>query len=152
MPELAPPVAGPPASWPFFFCFSVWRSAFFKGRHNPARCRCYDAQRAFFNGYSTVFQGNWVLDRCGGSRNISPHPGPARRTTLQHVHFAKCELLNLHCVPIENIWPQCGPADSALRQRYFRQKDVVENYLTAQVKAGNIDLAEAQKQIARDWT
>ena len=53
---------------------------------------------------------------------------------------------------IENIWPQCGPADSALRQRYFRQKDVVENYLTAQVKAGNIDLAEAQKQIARDWT
>ena len=53
---------------------------------------------------------------------------------------------------IENIWPQCGPAGGPLRQRYFKQKDVVEIYLTAQVKSGNMDLAEAQKQIARDWT
>ena len=53
---------------------------------------------------------------------------------------------------IANIWPQCGPVGGALRQRYFKQKDVVENYLTAQVKAGNMDLAEAQKEIARDWT
>jgi hypothetical protein len=29
---------------------------------------------------------------------------------------------------------------------------VVENYLTGQVKSGNMDLAEAQKEIARDWT
>jgi len=53
---------------------------------------------------------------------------------------------------IENIWPQCCPAGATLRQRYFKQKDLVENYLTAQVKAGSMDLAEAQKQIARDWT
>ena len=53
---------------------------------------------------------------------------------------------------IENIWPQCGPAGGPLRQRYFKQKDVVEIYLTAQVKSGNMDLAEAQKQIVRDWT
>lgn len=39
-----------------------------------------------------------------------------------------------------------------LRQRYFKQKDLVENYLAAQVRAGSMDLAEAQKQIARDWT
>jgi hypothetical protein len=52
---------------------------------------------------------------------------------------------------IENIWPQCGPTGGTLRQRYFKQKDVVENYLTAQVKSGNMDLAEAQKEIARDW-
>jgi hypothetical protein len=53
---------------------------------------------------------------------------------------------------IANIWPQCGPAGGALRQRYFKQKDVVENYLTAQVKNGNMDLAQAQKEIAQDWT
>lgn len=53
---------------------------------------------------------------------------------------------------IENIWPQCGPVGGTLRQRYFKQKDVVENYLTAQVKNGTMDLAEAQKEIARDWT
>jgi len=29
---------------------------------------------------------------------------------------------------------------------------VVENYLTARVKGGSMDLAEAQKEIARDWT
>jgi hypothetical protein len=52
---------------------------------------------------------------------------------------------------IESIWPQCGPA-AALRHRYFKQKDVIENYLTAQVKNGNMDLAEAQREIARDWT
>ena len=50
------------------------------------------------------------------------------------------------------FWPQCGPAGGPLRQRYFKQKDVVENYLTAQVKSGNMDLAEAQKEIARAWT
>lgn len=53
---------------------------------------------------------------------------------------------------IENIWPQCGPTGGTLRTRYLRQKDVVENYLTAEVKNGSMDLAEAQKEIARDWT
>ena len=53
---------------------------------------------------------------------------------------------------VENIWPQCGPSDGTLRTRYFKRKDVVENYLTAQVKNGSMDLAEAQKEIARDWT
>jgi hypothetical protein len=45
-----------------------------------------------------------------------------------------------------------GPASSPLRERYFKQKDVVENHLTAQVRSENMDLAEAQKQIGRDWT
>lgn len=53
---------------------------------------------------------------------------------------------------IENLWPQCGPPDVRLRDRYFKQKDLVENYLSAQVKEGAMDLAEAQRQIARDWT
>jgi hypothetical protein len=69
-----------------------------------------------------------------------------------------CELD--HLVPLElggadtldNIWPQCGPNGVSLNQRYFKQKDMVENYLAAQVKAGAIDLETARHQIATDWT
>jgi hypothetical protein len=39
-----------------------------------------------------------------------------------------------------------------LRERYFKQKDAVENYLAAQVKAGTISLHDAQWGIANDWT
>jgi esterase/lipase superfamily enzyme len=52
----------------------------------------------------------------------------------------------------DNIWPQCGPPGVRSSQRYFKQKDLVEKYLVAQVKSGEIDLAEAQRGIAADWT
>ena len=69
-----------------------------------------------------------------------------------------CELD--HLVPLEigggdsmeNIWPQCGPDEVTLKERYFKQKDQVEFYLAAEVKAGSMDLAKAQKEIARDYT
>jgi hypothetical protein len=69
-----------------------------------------------------------------------------------------CELD--HLVPLElggadglgNIWPQCGPDAVSLNQRYFKQKDHVENYLAEEVKAGRMPLAEAQRGIAKDWT
>ena len=69
-----------------------------------------------------------------------------------------CELD--HLVPLElggadtldNIWPQCGPEGVSLNVRYFKQKDMVENYLTAQVKSGAMDLETARHQIATDWT
>ncbi|RRA49538.1 hypothetical protein [Acidipila sp. EB88] len=68
-----------------------------------------------------------------------------------------CELD--HLVPLElggaddmgNIWPQCGPDDATLRARYFKQKDIVENYLAARVRAGQMPLTEAQQGIATDW-
>jgi hypothetical protein len=68
-----------------------------------------------------------------------------------------CELD--HLVPLElggadgmgNIWPECGPNGVALHQRYFKQKDMVENYLFAQVQSGKMPLAEAQRGIATDW-
>jgi hypothetical protein len=53
---------------------------------------------------------------------------------------------------LENIWPQCGPKGVVLRNRYFKQKDIVENYLAREVKAGRMDLSEAQRGIAQDWT
>jgi hypothetical protein len=39
-----------------------------------------------------------------------------------------------------------------LRERYFKQKDAVENYLAAQVKAGTMNLHDAQWGIANDRT
>ena len=69
-----------------------------------------------------------------------------------------CELD--HLVPLElggadglgNIWPQCGPSDVVLKDRYFKIKDRVENYLADEVKAGKMPLSEAQRGIAADWT
>jgi len=69
-----------------------------------------------------------------------------------------CELD--HLVPLElggadglgNIWPQCGPEDAALADRYFKEKDRVENYLAREVKAGRMQLRDAQQGIAEDWT
>jgi esterase/lipase superfamily enzyme len=52
----------------------------------------------------------------------------------------------------ENIWPLCGPAGAAPTQRYSRVKSIVDDYLVAKVRAGNISLSDAQSQIAADWT
>lgn len=68
-----------------------------------------------------------------------------------------CELD--HLVPLElggadglgNIWPQCGPDAVSLNERYFKQKDRVENYLAEEVKAGRVPLDSAQRGIASDW-
>lgn len=69
-----------------------------------------------------------------------------------------CELD--HLVPLElggadgmgNIWPQCGPDAVALNERYFKRKDLVENYLAEAVKKGQMPLAQAQRGIAANWT
>lgn len=69
-----------------------------------------------------------------------------------------CELD--HLVPLalagadtlDNIWPQCGPNHVPLMKRYFKQKDMVENYLADQVKTGQMNLGKAQTAIATDRT
>jgi hypothetical protein len=53
---------------------------------------------------------------------------------------------------LDNLWPQCGPAGVTLNARYFKQKDQVENYLAAMVRAGKIELDAAQHGIATNWT
>jgi hypothetical protein len=53
---------------------------------------------------------------------------------------------------LDNIWPQCGPKGVALDDRYFKEKDKVEYFLGRQVREGKLDLATAQKGIAKDWT
>ncbi|MGH8686363.1 MAG: hypothetical protein ACREVQ_01485 [Burkholderiales bacterium] len=69
-----------------------------------------------------------------------------------------CELDHLVSLEIggadtlDNIWPQCGPKGVVLRKRYFKEKDIVENYLAAQIRKGTMNLADVQRGIARDWT
>ena len=41
---------------------------------------------------------------------------------------------------------------TALTERYFKLKDEVEDYLVTEVKAGRLQLREAQEGIARDST
>lgn len=53
---------------------------------------------------------------------------------------------------LDNIWPQCGPSRVELANRYFKQKDIVENYLAWLVKNNRMYLDEAQRGIADDWT
>ena len=53
---------------------------------------------------------------------------------------------------LDNIWPQCGPSGVSLPQRFFKEKDTVENFLAMQVREGRMDPSEAQKGIATDWT
>jgi hypothetical protein len=53
---------------------------------------------------------------------------------------------------LDNIWPQCGPPGVPLAERYFKQKDLVENYLSWRVKRSEMNLAQAQKGIASNWT
>jgi hypothetical protein len=81
-------------------------------------------------------------------------PHPAHNTGATQF----CELDHLISLELggadtlENIWPQCGPDKVTLRERYFKQKDAVENYLAAEVKAGRMNLHDAQWGIANDWT
>ena len=69
-----------------------------------------------------------------------------------------CELDHLSSLEIagadtlDNIWPQCGPANVPLAKRWFKIKDMVENYLAREVKAGRMTIEEAQHGIADDWS
>lgn len=81
-------------------------------------------------------------------------PHPANNTggsqTCELDHLVSLELGGADT--LDNIWPQCGPPGVPLAQRYFKQKDIVENYLAWRVRRGDMDLAQAQKGIATNWT
>ena len=77
-----------------------------------------------------------------------PNNGPNMVCELDHLISLELGGSDL----TDNIWPQCGPADQPRSKRFFHQKDVVENYLAAEVEAGHISLKTAQDGIAQDWT
>jgi hypothetical protein len=81
---------------------------------------------------------------------IHPEDNRGQNQTCELDHLVSLELGGADTV--DNIWPQCGPNDVLLAQRYFKIKDSVENYLAVQVRQGQIDLTEAQHGIAQDWT
>src|SRR5215467_8144044 len=80
------------------------------------------------------------------------HPGSnsGSTQTCELDHLISLELGGADT--LDNIWPQCGPADKPLSERFFKRKDAVENFLDKQVKEGKISLSDAQKGIASDWT
>lgn len=112
-----------------------------------------------------VLQGGKFKTPCERDRASSR---PEKTTTYQAYGIEKpnhnsgrsqvCELDHLISLELggadtlDNIWPQCGPDGVALAQRYFKIKDGVENYLAARVRAGDMDLQQAQRGIATDWT
>jgi hypothetical protein len=53
---------------------------------------------------------------------------------------------------LDNAWPQCGPSGVARPQRFFKEKNAVENFLAMQVKQGRMELGATQRGIAADWT
>jgi hypothetical protein len=69
-----------------------------------------------------------------------------------------CELDHLISLEIggadtlDNIWPQCGPSNAVLQNRFFKKNDTVENYLAWLVKFQKMPLDSAQRCIAHDWT
>lgn len=81
-----------------------------------------------------------------------PHPADnsGESQTCELDHLISLELGGADT--LDNIWPQCRPSEVALPQRFFKEKDTVENLLAMQVREGRMDLAEAQKRIATDWT
>lgn len=79
-----------------------------------------------------------------------PVPNSGANMVCELDHVISLELGGADTV--DNIWPQCGPANVPRNNRYFHQKDVVENYLADQVERGKIDLEAAQRAITSDWT
>ena len=58
-----------------------------------------------------------------------PHPksntGPNQTCELDHL----ISIENGGADSLDNIWPECGPANVLLAKRYFKMKDAVENYV-----------------------
>ena len=79
-----------------------------------------------------------------------PAHNQGARQTCELDHLVSLELGGADT--LDNIWPQCGPMGAALRARFFKQKDAVENYLAARVRDGTMPLGAAQRGIAEDWT
>ncbi|MDB5923522.1 MAG: hypothetical protein JWN13_2458 [Betaproteobacteria bacterium] len=79
-----------------------------------------------------------------------PAKNVGKTQTCELDHLISIELGGADTV--DNIWPQCGPKGVVRDHRYFHQKDLVENWLAREVRAGRIELEAAQRGIASDWT
>lgn len=80
-----------------------------------------------------------------------PHPkrNTGRTQTCELDHVISLELGGADT--LDNLWPQCGDG-SVLAKRWFKIKDAVENYLAREVRAGRMDLQEAQDGVTSDWS
>ena len=93
---------------------------------------------------------------------------PAEKRTVYEIYGIPHPLSNRgsdqvceidHLVPLElggadtkpNLWPQCSTGYSNWEGASFREKDKFENYLHRQVCFGDLQLSEAQFEIATNW-
>lgn len=111
----------------------------------------------------TICNSNW---KTGTVRDTQSTPAQ-KATTYQTYGIThpqnnvganqQCELDHLISLELggadslDNIWPECGPDGVTLNQRYFKEKDKVENYLHAQVCSGSLTLQQAQSSVVNDW-
>lgn len=76
------------------------------------------------------------------------HPGwPGKDVEIDH--FISLELGGSN--DIKNLWPEPYTYMVNGKNMGARQKDVVENYLHREVKAGRMTLARARQDITTDW-
>ena len=94
-----------------------------------------------------------------------PHPAnnTGQNQTCELDHLISLE--NGGSDGLNNIWPECGPANVTLNQRWFKKKDAVENYVhkgiclnvpDAKFSMGpkpskSLTLAEGQKILSANW-
>jgi hypothetical protein len=86
------------------------------------------------NCITTEFQKGITYDRYGIQK---------ARATCELDHLVPLELGGADS--LDNIWPQCGPVGADGQKIYFKEKDLVEDYLTALVRAGKMELRVAQE-------
>jgi len=112
----------------------VLRGSEFKTGCERNKASTYVQKKATYNAYAVE----------------KPDNNSGQNQTCELDHLISLELGGAETV--DNIWPQCGPDEVTLNERYFKIKDGVENYLAAAVKSGAIALDKAQHGIAEDWT
>lgn len=79
-----------------------------------------------------------------------PKNNSGKNQTVELDHLISLELAGGDA--LDNIWPEAGPPRTVLAKRWFKIKDAVENYLAREVKEGRMELEEAQRGIAEDWS
>jgi hypothetical protein len=79
---------------------------------------------------------------------IKVKPSQGVKMTCEPDHIVSLQLGGADT--LDNLWPQCGPNGVPLPKRHFKLKDDVENFIARQIKAGAMDMRDAQRRIAED--
>jgi hypothetical protein len=79
-----------------------------------------------------------------------PKKNSGKSQTCEIDHLVSIELGGADT--LDNLWPQCAPRGVALKRRWFKVKDLVENSLAKQIKTESEEPEGLQRGIAEDWS